>query len=66
MCFARKVVKKVLLKIFREFHVVWKQIKGKMRKMYRVTTQLVQNLPLTSAKPKQNFCFEVNGWFCAS
>ena len=43
---------------------------------YRVTEQLVQNLPLNSnqkfrfglarpgqARPKRNFCFEVNGRF---
>ena len=46
---------------------------------YRVTIQLVQNLPLTSkqkfrfgldwpglARPKRNFCFEVNRRFCTS
>ena len=45
--------------------------------IYRVTEQLVKNLPLTSeqkfrfglacpdlARPKRNFCFEVNGRFC--
>ena len=45
--------------------------------LYRVTIQLEQNFPLTSkqkfrfglgwpglARPKQNFCFEVNGRFC--
>ena len=48
-------------------------------KVYRVTIQLVQNLPLTSkqkflfcldwpglARPKRNFCFKVNGRFCTS
>ena len=46
--------------------------------MYRVTIQLVQNLPLTSkhkfhfgmdwpglARPKLNFCFDINGRFVA-
>ena len=46
---------------------------------YRVTIQLVQNLLLTSklkfrfglarpgqARPKRNFCFEVNGRFCTA
>ena len=52
-----------------------------MRQMgkYRVTEQLVQNFPLTSgqkfrfglacpvlARPKWNFCFELNGKFCTS
>ena len=40
-------------------------------RVYRVTIPLVQNLPLTSkqkarpgqARPKQSFCFEVNGRF---
>ena len=47
--------------------------------VYRVTIQLVANLPLTSkqkfhfglacpslARPKWNFCFEVNGRFATS
>ena len=47
--------------------------------MYRVTIQLVQNLPLTTkqklrfgltrpgkARPKRHFCFEVNGRFCTT
>ena len=49
------------------------------RLIYRVTGQLVQNLPLTSkqkfrfglarpgqARPKRNFYFEVNSRFCTS
>ena len=37
--------------------------------IYRVTHQVVQNLPLPSkqkARPKRNFCFEVNGRFCTT
>ena len=52
---------------------------GKRKTMYRVTIQLMANLPLTSkvkfcfglacpglARPKWNFCFEVNGRFATS